>query len=68
MTLLESKPDTAKCKTRFVKDDLYYCVTRDGYKCRYSIRLGNEFFCDHHERHAFEVKDFSRGIHNDITF
>jgi len=51
-----SFPDQTRCKTCLVRDDLYYCVTRNGHQCRHAIRLGNDFYCDHLNRSAF-VRD-----------
>jgi hypothetical protein len=53
-------PDPDKCKTQLVCDDLWYCLTHNASRCRHVIGLGNEYYCDHHERHSFKIKDHSR--------
>ncbi len=53
-------PDPNKCKTKLVSDDLWYCVNHSAYHCRYAIRLGNEYYCDHRERQNFKISDQAR--------
>lgn len=53
-------PDYNKCKTKLVSDDLWYCVTHYAYHCRYALRLGSEYYCDHSERHNFKIGDCSK--------
>jgi hypothetical protein len=60
MNLSSDLPDPDKCKTQFFRDDLWYCVTHNAYLCRYVIGLGNEYYCDHRERHTFKISDQSR--------
>ena len=53
-------PDTNKCKTKLDCADLWYCVTHNAYHCRYALRLGAEYYCDHRERHNFKINDQPR--------
>ncbi len=53
-------PDPNKCKTKFVCDDLWSCVTHNANRCRYALRLGRDIYCDHRERHNFKINDQAR--------
>lgn len=60
MSPASNVPDHEKCKTKHLNEDLYYCVTHNAHLCRYSIGLGNEYYCDHRERHNFKISDQAR--------
>ncbi len=60
MSLPSNYIDHNKCKTKLVCDDLWDCLTINAQSCRYVIRLGSEYYCDHSERHNFKIIDQSK--------
>jgi hypothetical protein len=53
-------PDPNKCKTKRACDDLWFCLTHNAYRCHHVLRLGDEYYCDHRERHNFKITAPSR--------
>ncbi len=66
MATLIDLPDPKKCRTKLVRDELYSCLMKNGYRCHYAIRFNSDFYCDHQDRRNFGENYPSRGTHDEF--